>query len=237
MGKGEKQKIMVRKLHFDWSDLPLLVENDISLREIGRRKGCSHDAVKKAIVRMDIPYFFDKSKQMKKIAKDRNYSKIFSREITQRVDVVCDYCGEHYRQLESRLRYEHHFCSNHCRASWCGQKNANDLDLKIRQSNTAIKNGNKPPLLKGVNHPKWKGGITEQNKIDRSCQKYVEWKRNVFMKDNYTCQICGIRGGRLSAHHIKVWAEYPELRYDVNNGQCLCYDCHMELHGLKKKTA
>ena len=53
-----------------------------------------------------------------------------------------------------------------------------------------------------------------------------EWRIKVFERDDYTCQGCGIRGGRLQAHHIKSYKEYPELRLDIDNGQTFCIDCH-----------
>jgi hypothetical protein len=156
----------------------------------------------------------------------------------QRISLICDYCGIPYEKLQCQLNYDHHFCSNHCRACWCGQKNANDLNWRIRQGDINKRNGNKPPSnQKGKDHWNWKGGISLVNKTERQSTEYVKWRKSVLAKDNYTCQICGIRGGELSAHHKKEWAKHPELRYDVNNGECLHYDCHMELHGLKKKIA
>ena len=56
--------------------------------------------------------------------------------------------------------------------------------------------------------------------------KYMKWRREVFERDNWTCQNCGKRGCYLEPHHIKSWAKYLELRFDINNGITLCKECH-----------
>jgi len=58
--------------------------------------------------------------------------------------------------------------------------------------------------------------------------EYKNWRKAVFERDNYACQHpgCDKRGGWMNADHIKPWAYYPELRYDVNNGRTLCVEHH-----------
>jgi hypothetical protein len=153
----------------------------------------------------------------------------------ERINLICDYCGGKYEQYKCKQIYKHHFCSIHCRALWCGQVACKTEEHRKKLSEISILNGNKPPLHIKENHWNWKGGISNPNRGKDF--EYKKWHRSILRKYNYICQICGIRGGHLSAHHIKRWSEYPELRYDIENGLCLCYDCHMELHGLKKKTA
>jgi 5-methylcytosine-specific restriction endonuclease McrA len=91
--------------------------------------------------------------------------------------------------------------------------------------------GIKRPEIRGSRNPKWRGGITPFRKLMRETTEYKEWRRKVFEKDNWTCQECGARNGNgetvyLEAHHIESFAEYPEKRFDVNNGKTLCHDCH-----------
>ena len=82
------------------------------------------------------------------------------------------------------------------------------------------------PIMYGDNHPNWKGGITPIYTKIKNTIEYKEWRRTVFIKDNYTCQICGERGGILQADHKKSQSIFPELRCHINNGRTLCVPCH-----------
>lgn len=62
--------------------------------------------------------------------------------------------------------------------------------------------------------------------------RYAEWRTAVFERDGFKCQECH-KTGRVEAHHIKGWAKYPLLRYDIDNGTTLCAPCHKDRH--KKK--
>ena len=72
----------------------------------------------------------------------------------------------------------------------------------------------------------WKGGITPQSRRERNSDRYKEWRTTVLRRDNYTCQLCGIRGGKLQADHILAWSTHPELRFELSNGRTLCVPCH-----------
>ena len=66
---------------------------------------------------------------------------------------------------------------------------------------------------------------------------YRAWRIAVFTRDNYTCQICEIHGSKAYLHvdHIKQWAFYPELRYEVSNGRTLCKNCHAIVTNNQRK--
>lgn len=67
---------------------------------------------------------------------------------------------------------------------------------------------------------------------ERNSPEYKVWRRAVFERDNYTCQKCKKRGVRIEAHHIKSWAYFPELRFEVSNGITFCDECHKKEHKL-----
>jgi len=81
----------------------------------------------------------------------------------------------------------------------------------------------------------WKGGVSPINERIRQSSEFKQWRAAVFARDNYTCRRCGARHEigfrpKLHPHHIKSFAEYPDLRFVVDNGVTLCEDCHREIH-------
>lgn len=95
---------------------------------------------------------------------------------------------------------------------------------------------------KGPLNNKWKGGITPENKLIRQSPQYKQWRTAVFERDNYTCVHCRTRSGIgnkviLEADHIKPFAVFKELRFDIDNGRTLCQQCHRktETWGIKAK--
>jgi 5-methylcytosine-specific restriction endonuclease McrA len=72
-----------------------------------------------------------------------------------------------------------------------------------------------------------------------------EWRTAIFQRDKYTCRRCKVKGGRLQAHHIKPYKDYPSLRYVLSNGLTLCVPCHkrtktygwQKYHKNRKKIA
>lgn len=90
-------------------------------------------------------------------------------------------------------------------------------------------------LRYGQNHWRWNLDLTDEdrraNKIAwRDYPEYDEWRSAVYARDDYTCVCCGKRGGKLRAHHLYSYAEYPEHQLDIENGVTMKKECHAEFH-------
>lgn len=84
---------------------------------------------------------------------------------------------------------------------------------------------NKP---RGKDHPRW---IKDRTKIKRQKERggtlHHQWSRNVKERDDYRCRLSSKEcSGKIISHHIRSWKDYPNLRYDINNGITLCHFHH-----------
>lgn len=99
----------------------------------------------------------------------------------------------------------------------------------------------------------WQGGKTPLVRLIRNHAKNAEWKLKVLERDEFKCQQCLEKGGRLHAHHATYFSELLndflvlhsclspindctelfalaleyEPFWDVNNGITLCEKCHL----------
>jgi len=81
----------------------------------------------------------------------------------------------------------------------------------------------------------------------RNSSQYSNWRTQIFGRDNFTCQHCGVRGTWLEAHHIeefaKIFQKYNIVSFegamnciplwDLDNGTTLCKTCHAGTKGRR----
>ena len=82
--------------------------------------------------------------------------------------------------------------------------------------------------------------ITPFHEAIRKSFEYRQWRKEVFERDNYTCQCCQQLGGKIIAHHIKAFSKILrenkiktfkqavncKALWDINNGITFCEECH-----------
>lgn len=123
--------------------------------------------------------------------------------------IICQNCGIEFSRYSSRKAK---FCSTTC----------------VHKFQTGVNNHFYGKTMKGEDSPRWIKDRTKLVKKQiRNDYAYVEWRKQVWLRDNFKCRIADENcQGRIEAHHILGWAEYPELRYQPNNGITLCHAHH-----------
>lgn len=174
--------------------------------------------------------------------------------------LICYWCESYFERYTSNISY---FCCKSHAAKWrfkynpeirkgikIGLKKAHEKAPErmrkrmVGYKNPAWRGSGNPNYGKNARrnekHPMW---VKDRSKLkSRPLSEGREWRIKVFIRDNYTCQECGARNGNgkridLQAHHIKPYAIFPKLRFDINNGITLCLDCHKqtETYALNSK--
>jgi len=72
----------------------------------------------------------------------------------------------------------------------------------------------------------------EERKTKRACVENDKWRNSIHKRDKFTCMVCGKMGGYLHVHHIYNYADYKNLRLDIDNGITMCKKCHREFHRI-----
>jgi 5-methylcytosine-specific restriction endonuclease McrA len=130
------------------------------------------------------------------------------------VKIVCNFCLKELTKHHCHLRPQN-FCDRECyRLSLIGRVQSCETRTKRSLS------------LSNDKAPTWKGGHSRQYKRGYKSEQFKHWRIAVFKRDAFTCQNCLVHGGYLTAHHIKSFAKFPDLRYEISNGTTLCEPCH-----------
>jgi len=152
----------------------------------------------------------------------------------------CSKCGNQYKVQAYRAETAH-YCSKVC---WSKRRVPNiktcigcnkeydAIDKRSKYCSFACK----VSYAVGEFATAWKGGTSLNSKRAQMRGELKKWRETVYHRDNYTCQKCGNKGGKLHAHHIKEFAKFPDFALDVSNGITVCLACHEEIHGRKFGT-
>ena len=86
--------------------------------------------------------------------------------------------------------------------------------------------------ISGENHYRWRHDLTEEDREGiRNSTENEYFRKDVYERDNYTCQICeDSTGGNLNAHHLNSWNWAKEERLNLDNAITLCEECHKLFH-------
>lgn len=106
------------------------------------------------------------------------------------------------------------------------------------------------------NHPNWKGGVSSLSTLIKNLEEYKNWRKAIYVRDNYTCIKCKTKGIKLEAHHkipfsillkdfLQMYAQFSPFEdketlvrlsityrpfWDTENGETKCKICHRSGH-------
>jgi len=137
----------------------------------------------------------------------------------------------------------------------------NQVDKRVGVSSGAkgkswkLKHRKYSPKMIGAGNPQWKGGVTKLSSLIRSLPEYILWREKIFKRDNWTCQICSDRtcvGNKVILHADHIYPLHKlieenqiksvleailcEHLWEIDNGRCLCIDCHKKTDTFGKNA-
>jgi len=139
------------------------------------------------------------------------------------VERICFNCREVFLAISYRGKK---ICSRECFYKY--QRGERHPFYGKKQNKEAIEKMRVRGKLKGEKHWNWQGGKRGKDYLER--RRFQNSIKDLVLKrDDYTCQICGQRGGQLQVDHIQSWSEYIELRFNIENCRTLCQKCHYKI--------
>ena len=160
---------------------------------------------------------------------------------TGKVEKLCKVCNKRFFARNDRPGY---FCSRKCQVIGREKKEKIYLEYECKKCFIKFKRrkgfggtnefcsrscsakvnlvGSFKVMPSGVNHPKWKGGISDRPYTVRKIIRKL-------IKESGKCYECG-DDKNLQGHHIIRYSEQPDLGIDENNIIILCCLCHSNKH-------
>ncbi len=149
---------------------------------------------------------------------------------------ICKECGKEFIGKKTNRKY----CTLRCSAN--SQKRLKRPEVSKRQRENNV--SKRPEVRKKISEARiryFAKGDHPANYIDGSSRnrkyrlgRWLKLIKEIYKRDNFTCQTCGKHGGLLNAHHILPLAGNPELAFDEDNIVTLCVPCHSRLHMIEK---
>lgn len=144
--------------------------------------------------------------------------------------INCKTCDKEFSAFPYQNRK---YCSHHCQPHPKGYKRPDIIGNSFAKGYRHTEEARRKisDAERGEKHHRW---INDRSKLKRDSthgerrnHAYKFWRTQVWLRDSFKCKIANQDcSGKIEAHHILSWRDYPELRYQINNGITLCHFHH-----------
>lgn len=117
----------------------------------------------------------------------------------KRIKATCPICNNEYYVMPCYAKKKRgKYCSKKCYGQW------------------------RSTTIRREKHPNWKGDncIAPIAKRIKWSDKYKDWRSKIFIRDDFTCQDCGVRGGELHPHHKDKTFSFDLTHSQLHSGHC-----------------
>lgn len=206
-----------------WGHLPeaeivdRLLTTDATVRRLAAEFGCSDSTIKSILRRLSTPEQRQAAKSRKQAASLRGYN----------------HSAEFREKTSARLLGE--------KNPFYGRRHTEEFKRQQADRKRGLRASFEQRVaisarMQGIPIKEWTGFASTANELARRTPRYAAWRKAVYERDDYTCRMCGKRGGKMHPHHIKKFSTHPNLRYEVSNGVTLCASpCHLRTMGKEEK--
>lgn len=142
----------------------------------------------------------------------------------------CENCKEIFfskYRVTKKYWEKRRFCSKFCMGVSMKGKMPKNHEMLCKMSRTEATKLKMSEAQRGEKNWNWNPNRSAVTHNRRNDGEYLQWAKNVKNRDNWKCKINNNDCDEsVVAHHILSWADYVELRYEINNGITLCQAHH-----------
>jgi DNA-directed RNA polymerase subunit M/transcription elongation factor TFIIS len=148
------------------------------------------------------------------------------------IEKFCEECGSLLVLNNTRDITRKRFCNRKCNAFHSIKKVSSNPIAKakiVAALNTPEANQKK--RLSGKLNGRWKS----DRSLIKAKRMYFEEKQfvnEVMRERNFTCEVTGERGGKLSLHHKNGVGSFPNLRFERSNVVVIKKSIHQSFHNM-----
>lgn len=86
------------------------------------------------------------------------------------------------------------------------------------------------PTYRRISRFSWQVPVNKHSEYYDNSQLET-WADQIKINAGYKCERCGSQN-KLNSHHINPKSLFPEQALDIDNGVCLCHNCHIKAHKI-----